>query len=509
MRYALLGIVALSLSACGGGGGGSGGSSGGGGNGGGAPAEGTKTYLVAQTFLPGSPNTRSGISLVDPDNPTAEIVIELPSSNVQDAAMITTGKWESANRRVTDLHRLHLVYFKGGKIYKLDLRKGASVPAPVQVSNETAACDVLRSSVTFGNPNVVRVRYRGAGLSGSCASPENKLIHLEMTGDSPVSIPTDVIVASETFDANGVFNGWIGYTQAGPVNFYNVDFGNPTKLADASVYNARGVNTIDGAVHKIDGSLFLFRFSSSTLDATPIFTAPPGEGIAEWELDGTNLFVLTGPGGPPVSPTAVWKVPVAGGSGTRLADVSNVGSTIRMTTNQLIFRGQNELFSIAKSDGARKTITAGAINSTIFTKADKVMFVITPVVNNQVGTTRPRVIDETGTIVKDYENYRLFEQTVPTTISFDRSDLPVGKVILVNSAGVTSLDLATMGELALGTLPTQTSDSFNGVTDDNFRYGDFGLGFATSGTGPTQKIDLYYADANTAGSLRRLTNNIP
>ena len=136
------------------------------------------------------------------------------------------------------------------------------------------------------------------------------------------------------------------------------------------------------------------------------------------------------------------------------------------------------------------------------------LFEITPVVNNQVGNTRPRVIDENGVLVKDYENYRLFVQTISTTTSFDRSDLPINKVILTNTAGVTSLDLATMGELLLGALPTQTSGSFNGVSIDNFRYGDAGLGFATAGTGPTQLIDLYYADANAAGSLRRITNNI-
>ena len=510
MRYAVLGVVALALSACGGGGGGSSGSSGGGGNGGGAPAAGTKTYLVAQTFLPGSPNTRSGISLVDPDNPTAEIVIEPPSSNVQDSAMITTGKWDSANRQVTDLHRSHLVYFKDGKIFKLDLRKGASAPVPVQVSSETAACRDLRGGASFGDPNLVRVRYRGADSLAGCGSNEvGKIVDLEMTvAETPRLVPAELITATQSYDVNGVFNGWIAFTQFNAVNFYNVDFGNQTKLADAVDFISRGVTTADGHVVEVNGNLRLYRFSSSTIDPTPIFTTPPGEVPSAWALDGTSVFVLTGPAANPGSPTSVWKASLAGATATKLADLSSVGTAIRITTNQLIFHGQNELFSIAKSDGARKTIASGAINSTIFTKADKVMFEITPVVNNQVGNTRPRVIDENGVLVKDYENYRLFVQTISTTTSFDRSDLPINKVILTNTAGVTSLDLATMGELLLGALPTQTSGSFNGVSIDNFRYGDAGLGFATAGTGPTQLIDLYYADANAAGSLRRITNNI-
>lgn len=501
----------LALSACGGGGGGGGSGNPGGGNpGGGNPSALTKTYLVAQTFLPGSPNTRSGISLVDPDNPTVEVVIEPASSNVVDTAMVTTGKWDTTNRRVTDLHRSHFVYLKDGKIYKLDLRKGASAPAPVQVSNETAACGDLESSTTFGDPNVARVRYRGGDTSGSCVAPVPKLINLASpAAESPRLGATDVIDVTGSFDANGVQNGWIGYTQAGVLNFYDVDFGSSTILADAAVFDSRGVTTADGHVLKIDGSLHLYRFSNSTLDTTPLFSAPAGEGIASWELDGTDLFVLTGPSGPPVSPTAVWKVPVAGGGATSLASLSNVSTNFQVTTNKLIFRDSTGLFSIAKSDGARNSVASGAINSTILTKADKVLFEITPVVNNSVGTTRPRVIDETGTIVKDFEGFRLFDQTAATSVTFDSSEIPISKVILVNATNVTSLDLATMGELVLGTLPTQTSDSFRGLANGNFRYGDLGVGFATSGTGPAQKVDLYYADANAAGSLRRLTNNIP
>lgn len=152
----------------------------------------------------------------------------------------------------TDIHQAGMVYAKGGRVYKIDLRQGSS-HAPAPVSDLTDVCDVpvrlqdfaaaFNGALLVETDGVNNICEVGAGAAGD---DEFRLVTLAATGTG-TQIVTDYPNLTELNDATGARIGSLGVegSCSGITQLVRRDaaFGTPTtvmSLQDCALHAAEG-----------------------------------------------------------------------------------------------------------------------------------------------------------------------------------------------------------------------------------------------------------------------------
>jgi hypothetical protein len=486
-------------------------------------------YVPAWSSMDSSPVTGTyTLGLVDPDSAAPPVPVDqlVASTNSNSILRIRGGAIDAATGHVLDPAVRNLVYLKAGSLYRLNLDKGAGIPAPQRISTETQATlpwivavsdsgdDALISYFEAGNSNAVRY----VGLRSS-------------SGTAPRSAPQR---PGDLFP--GSLRGWATDPATGQITtlywvysgtIYSTDsqFGNRADIVTygsgiAAPWNGVGFQTGGrmgrGLFFFADGSLRRLDFRSGTIrevHAGVRVTATNGV------VDDTHGYVLA------LTASDVQLLRVADDDTTPAQVIASGASLLGLprinlqTRDHLIFItgavGQNAT-SIRKADGVITRLPAAAPTPT--------GSFIWDLDGLHGGTVGDRVYYSNGTSVgsvkgdgtdrREFSGAFNLTRMLPATIAPHRlhwaeTGLPAAKVLLWRGSTFAWLDLAT-GELG-ATVGTGSVEL--GLTAAPYR--DLMPGRATTinddafvAAGATLRLDSYFL-TDQADSLLRLTNNIP
>lgn len=296
------GIAACLLVACGGGGDG--------GDPGAAmgppPATGAFAWLLKADGS--TSRLRYGLSLIHPQSPEVEYVVEPASAAVTEARLVSSGAVDMPNARVASLQPYALLYIVGGDVRRVSLQANGQAPASRVVrAATTSACSIVLEAVDHAAPEQSRFVVSTAGADGSCGSADDGraevrfdaalgLVFTPLTADLPLAVLRDPATLAP--------RGWISARSAvlwSPAPTTTV----PLRSATDPVIERVVSSSYRSAVVESGGGLALLDFpGGSTFSETTL----PGASGTGWESIGFDaashyLYRNTGTG-----VTAIWQV---------------------------------------------------------------------------------------------------------------------------------------------------------------------------------------------------------
>ena len=214
-RRALASLAALCLAACGGGGG----------DGGTAPVNGVATptsgtYAWLLKAEGRTDDLKFALSLVHPQDPATEVLIEPASAAVTDAKLVASATIDSAAEQTGVLEPYALVYVVGGDVRRVPLRADGMPPlGKVARARSTSACRFVIEAVNHASPEQSRFIVSTAGADGRCDSADDGraevrldaalgLVYTPLSGAAPLGVLRDAGSLAP--------NGWLLPTQTQP-----------------------------------------------------------------------------------------------------------------------------------------------------------------------------------------------------------------------------------------------------------------------------------------------------
>lgn len=253
---------------------------------------------------PGSGSVTLGV--VDPDAGGAPVAVDtLPAlaTNVMAAVVkhIRGGSLDPVTGELTEVATRHLAYIKGGRLFRLSLARGASVPAPVQLSSETSAENsaLILHAVGDGGDDAL-LSYQASGplryvmLDDDASTPHR--VAPTYPGDPVGALPLGWTTSPTTGRLQRLI--WQSFMAAGGVRMFSTDtrFGDITEIArfGTSIDTLwLGVGTAGGRLRH--GQFFiadghLQRLDHGTL-RTRVVMADVGRKIDGGLFDDTHLYL--------------------------------------------------------------------------------------------------------------------------------------------------------------------------------------------------------------------------
>jgi hypothetical protein len=418
-RACALAAVTLALVACGGGGGGSGGgdsSSPGNTPTTTPPSSGSYAWLLKAQ---GSTNDlKYGLSLLHPNSPGTEWVIEPSSEVVSDAKLVSAGTINAAGLRASALKPYALLYIVGGDVRRVPMEaNGASPGSRVQRAGTSSACAFEVDANDYASPENSRYVVTTAGADGKCKTNDDGRAELKLNagrltvnpfgGDAPLGAFRDATTLAP--------RGWI-YPKT--VSFWATDATVVTRTSSEPAFSELIASTYRAALLDDGAQLSVLDLPAGTVPTQNRLDAAitSGGGWCNIGFDANNFYVYRNKAGSEFQacgarPTAAatWTVlkisrttPAATVMGTAsgFISVASMGKTWLYAT--VIAASNNELIAINKASGIaqRKDTTPNTTLVTVQTSANDVheRWSIT-----NIGTANVRykveMIDETGNIL--------------------------------------------------------------------------------------------------------------
>ena len=214
-RHALASLGALCLAACGGGGG----------DGGTAPVSGVATptsgtYAWLLKAEGRTDDLKFALSLVHPQDPATEVLIEPASAAVTDAKLVASATVDTAAEQTGLLEPYALIYVVGGDVRRVPLRADGTPPlGKVVRARSTSACRFVTEAVDHTAPERSRFIVSTAGADGRCGSADDGRAEVRLDASlglvfTPLSgaVPLAVLRDASTLAPNG----WLLTTQTQP-----------------------------------------------------------------------------------------------------------------------------------------------------------------------------------------------------------------------------------------------------------------------------------------------------
>ncbi|HSV71494.1 MAG TPA: hypothetical protein VLI72_15400 [Methylibium sp.] len=518
-RAALLPVLAvlLALSACGGGGGG-------GGSDGGSPTHpASGAYGWALKAIGPTDALSYGLSLVHPDRPDTEYVIEAPSEVSSDVKLVSGGTLDAAARRVTGLQPHALVYIVGGDVRSVPMQADGSAPGSrVLRADTTSACRFLIDAIDYAALQDSRFVVSTAGADGQCATADDgraevrlsasSIGYSAMTGEPPL----DALRDPQTLAPRGwLYGRHLSLWSTNPPTLVTVRDATAPALTSVVAATYQSALVDDGA------RLAVLDFGPGSTVSESLLDAGLTSG-GGWQLvgfDADSFYVYRNAGTTFASPWTLLRITRASpaalvlASGTGLVTLSSLGLDVVYLT--VFGESDNRLVRVAKAGGApAEAITPTTTFTSVQTSAAGVhqLWRITDV-GSAAPTYAVELVDEANTTLATRAGG--FPLNVPEagTKSFNTSESRTRFTYAVNygerafgDARLEVYDAATRTATVLGQLPGSAefgndfvfASALGGPTD-------LGAGFAArsvNGNVQATGARLFSYDLSTANSLR-------
>ena len=205
-----------------------------------APTSASPYYLAAAAGGPvggtvigvhGGPPIRLGhLVVLDPASPTTPVALEA-SRTWQALAEFKEGAIDMGANSVSNPSTRLLVYLKGNRVYRLDLRRGTWPPAPAPASSLTATKTCFAAAIhDVQNAERSWIVLTEAGSDRMCVTTDDRqwAVRSDMSeADPPVAIASEVVGAMRASD--GAITGFV--IRDGPwIRKVDADFGNAIDL---------------------------------------------------------------------------------------------------------------------------------------------------------------------------------------------------------------------------------------------------------------------------------------
>ena len=311
-----------------------------------------------------------------PSQPATEFVVELASSVVSDAVMVSSGTVSSSQLTTTALVPYALVYIVGGDVRIVPMQANGVAPiSGVQRAMSTTACQFVAGTEAndYATPENSRFIVSTAGADGQCGTVDDERAEVKLagaaglsfapiTGDAPLGVFRDIATLAP--------RGWIYPRNA---FFWGPGTGTPVVTrGDAEPAIAAVVAATYRQALVDDGTqLSVLDFPSGT---TPTQTrldagSTAGGGWVGIGFD-TNNFYAYRNSSPGIDGTwAVLRVSRATPSASMLASGNGLLSVASMGSTQLYATvrgaGVNSLLAISKTSGVPVSTLESTPESTL------------------------------------------------------------------------------------------------------------------------------------------------
>ena len=419
-------------------------------------------------------------------------------------------------------------YVRAGKVYSVNLRKGGT-PAEVQVSALTTACGLSDQFEVAADGSDTWFRVDEAGPDGDCATEaDNRTAMVRTTGTAataPVFLPSGThmlqrlpdadmslrwILANDTAAAPpklvlygtdmtraGDVVGGAGAAQVLPVSGYDTPV--PVSYLQAGTELKR--LTWDAAGAALSASLYTF--ASSVYAGLGVSDA-----AATYFKDGTTLLRIVGTAAPSVVTAAL---PAA-------TSVEN----LRQTPTHLVFKSRpngsfaGALMSVAKAGGAPHVLAPSIRIMQWGTHAEQAVFFV-PRLGNEVGDWHRSNVDGSAdtTIKTGVQRVGVLNEPIRPMADLNGSLAGVfycgvaSAAVGCNAGSLVQYDLATDTHTALGNVAASSGATRVRVTGNVVKGHGGSVRLSATDAGGVTRQDVYLFKPGTAGSLTRLTTNLP
>lgn len=480
------------------------------------------------------------LAVVDPAVPgTLVPVDDIPyaGESVDRVLHIYGGTWNPANGELDDPGVRHVVYWKNGSLYRVSLDKGGPVPAPVRLSIETFALAtgmfvaaqnrdgsdaVIGYRKTVGNSYVMRfVSLLATPDSAPRAAPQFAGDILEGSHFGYALDPATGQIASLL---------WTGTSSSGS-RLYRTDPDHSDPASIATFTNSGPIGAWPGSDGRMGRGVFfhaggaLRRYDDATGNVHVVF--PGVTDIRRALYDDTHVYahVITAGGH-----RLVRAPDVADSTGVVIASdgvLADAGLALHQTRDYLIARTSSATaaVSIRKTDGAQVALTnaSGLLFSwqpmgvgvrTGYTSGNRVyyMYIDLNTAQNKLGSVLPDNTDrrELNGISSDITALPAVVAPHRLASAGEMFAQPVGRFLLKDGNQLRWVDAATgeiaatIGNWSMSLSPPTVQAPFYGYAGPG-RVGAIGYAFLSGGI---VRADAWLV-SDQAGSLVRLTNNIP
>ncbi len=435
-----------------------------------------------------------------------------------------------------------------------------TAPAAVPLSSETTATidDVCSytpganlvgtvSASDFVTPSNSAYFYRLPGADGVCGTADDtvRMVKLGMSAtDAPISALMPIAVARS---AAGAISGYVA-VQGATLTLFDSNFANPRVLytASAPIVQAYRLSTppqivSTSSLFVVDGRIVFLDYAAGT-SRGPLFTlARPAETPPTATGSDALYFVdtvITGTGAQAVTAATLYKMPLDGSAApsallsepVRIQTVQLPPGSTTLAYSSTPAGGVYTIKTVSTAGGATRSVLAGNGNTGSFTAIGAGIYWS----SSQRTETAPRtfvfsdprsgVVRNDGTVLlpavvnSRFEgNAERSDSLVVTRLFRVRGLSPVTTVVASN--GDTITDAAAAGSLldsidissnlfgpTIGTVPSSTIAFLGtGLVGDS----GFIAGTTRNSTANPATRELLYLNATLAGSLIRVTTNLP
>lgn len=470
LRCIAVSSALIALSACGGGG-----SDSGGGPAPVYPSSGNYGWILKAS---GSTNAlKYGLSLVHPNEPATEYVIEAANAAVTDARAVSSGSVDTAQLRANGLQPSYLVYIVGGDVRSVPLLADGTAPATrVQRAQSTSACRFAEGSaldaVDYGSVQNSRFVIVTAGADGQCGTSDDGRAELRLSATLGVVVTpfaTEPPLAAVRDASTLAPRGWlyarsVGLWSTNPATTF------PTRVAPAPAVSSVVASTYNAALVDDGTKLAVLAFPGGlAVTETPLNAALTSGG--GWTLigyDAGNFYVYRNAGSNPDfnSPYTVLKIARAApsasvlASGTGLVTLASMGRSVVYLT--VFTATDNRLVRIAKLGG---TPVQSSFPTTTFLSVQASASGVNEVwrvtgVGSATASYAVDMVDESGATLYSAPGGFPMSAVEATSRDFNTSESRTGFLFAsgygprgFGDASLVSYDTAARTALTLGTLP--------------------------------------------------------
>jgi hypothetical protein len=483
-------------------------------------ANGSQTYASAALVALNTANPAGG--LVTLENAGAASLVFDPVVQATVAAS-----------RASDLRRRFTLYFKAGRLVRVDQAAGATpVPQLTSSLRSDEVCgqsgapdsgDAVGALDNFGNPTLAWITLRGPGADGQCNTPDDRFRAARMNmsaADAALTIGEPLV---QEFAPDGTASGLL------------VREGNQVRRLDADLANPSNLFVLSGGVFENQGpaygaaapSVWVFRDGDRIFGCdlatggapVPLATLSAAEQGGLWQVagDGDAAFLAL----PGTNATHLLRLarPVASSA---VASVPFEVQQLALTPTRIVMATLDAVYSLPRSGSGTPLLLAQAAAGTtiraLFAAGETVAY-------QRVGIVAGALVASLGFVGADGSSPQELPNTILAGFAFPPSvDLALASPFYAavvaegvnaqgGAAGATlrAIELATRSPLVTyGTLPAQPPEAL--VFQDllaPFHWGQPGLfTWRSSGAGANDgAVDLFYFDSDQPG-LQRLSNAV-
>jgi hypothetical protein len=529
-------LVTLLLAGC----------NGGSGDSGNPNTENSSDNLGNYLFYSGSQVSTGKLFAVDPEMPSAPIVIEAGNDIVGagDDFMLeiysfNKGNYDSRTELVSDYILDTLVYAKtDGRFYKVSASRGGDL-MPVQISNEADAdqfciggIDYVFLAEDFSDLNKSQLVYSLPGADGECWTSSDNIWKMIRLGMSPSETPIDAfhpLVNIKNLDSDASLSGWLVY-DAGSLrrcdeNFLNCSGSLADEVILAGVEYSLGRNDY---LLEINKQIFVYNGDTNTL-SNAVFTLPQGEYIYYYAVDENNFYF--------VYLNTIYRAPIDGSSEASVIGEEVLGDAqtihdLSVMKNRLVYiksaatGNVAEIKALDKAGGTPVTLASmdGAADANIIAQKDLQIFYFQTLDESQEYEYRPLnagIMDEDGNIQFEAPGAAWIGGVLSTELDFGKSsheNEQFSKFILgelsngeFSGMSLSAFEVASgMQLIDLGFVPNiQDFNEYfcNSYSQDNMLCEAYlGLSPGPEPSTESYQSDIFYLNASINGSLVRVTD---